>query len=1177
MTIPAYDFKDGQLVYNPDNTAGIENTKNAPINPTSGTDYDSEGNPTPTTQNDEVTVTPSTEGAITIETPAPAPEVIATSPKTGEVLVKDESGDSYWKPGTPEQIESATKEIEALSYEPDSRPATPIAYTPPAGTDYSQPLVGSLAEEPAEDVTTIKVYTDRGDIKELSRQEFEDIYYNSGGASQFEAMKQAGIIDKDSKFIAPTDTEQWGYIPGSEVREQELFESNNIVINDQYLPKSEWDTLDKKYQDIALSQGFDAMVESLRKAGYIIITDDTNTEPVKEPTTKQRTDEVTVTKYSKGAVEVKPTLASINQIKVEPNYEFKTNWWEVPSQKEQELDRLTKNFIASNSQKLYNTPAFQAIIYNLTNLRSLVDNFRYTKGKEAQKNINKANAELAKSIREFGVNVDSSSQSKVIKEWLKNTGEFIQLKANIADSKIKDADAYLADNIKEIVKTIKESEQLKLAKKSLKDLGKESLELAKETNITVKKADSYLTDKARELRAKDDEKLAENNAKLSRFIDKLNQEASTYRDDVIRLAKEANISIEEADVYLANKINEQRALVKPEVDETESKLSRFGTNVVQSINDYLKPVPVNLDEQAKLKARFEQQLRQQNLPITERMTGRLLDRPDSIVIRDNDGNYRELDVKGVAATGIGTAGISNIIKGLLILGSSIAGIKAVQNIKDIADNYHAETNEIPQASNLVAIDSKNGVAITSDNNLKPKYYADLPEIRLGTIKGTDNRHGNLGQIPGTDITKGKLEQLKGISINDVKPETILLDPLISYKTDALDNYSLAVAEVAQAQEKVINVGKTIVPSTDWDKVLENVQLDNMLKQINSELSQSVSTPTSIRTNKDWERFTSAYNEYLLRQKILADARQSYIASLNPSPIQGTANLNALYILAGLLVSEYIKTNTKLTAQQKVQLFNQVLNDLKLNATTDLQTKMEEMVKSKIDSKSKTGTKVDVKTNTDTSTKTIPQTQTSTLVRPTELTRLSEAVRTAELENVVNLANVNELTRTRTRIRVKSKLLPIFPELSISNGKASLVDGSIVYRKGLFWKVIPPPWNLKKPITLPKGIVPTSAKNINSTTPEGTIQVIGKSKAVVPATILIDDGIMDVVISNHGTKIEFFAKGEYTNVGKSIDSNTVGMSINDEYAGIVKQSKTKPIVKKKRTKRHNYTQFRGLKY
>ena len=85
--------------------------------------------------------------------------------------------------------------------------------------------------------------------------------------------------------------------------------------------------------------------------------------------------------------------------------------------------------------------------------------------------------------------------------------------------------------------------------------------------------------------------------------------------------------------------------------------------------------------------------------------------------------------------------------------------------------------------------------------------------------------------------------------------------------------------------------------------------------------------------------------------------------------------------------------------------------------------------------------------------------------------------------------------------------------------------------------------MDKPLTLPRGVAPRGAR-LGGRTPQETIQMIGKSRAVVPQNIDIDLGVVDAFITNAGQNIGFRGKGELTNVGSRIASTTQGMDLGE---------------------------------
>jgi len=114
--------------------------------------------------------------------------------------------------------------------------------------------------------------------------------------------------------------------------------------------------------------------------------------------------------------------------------------------------------------------------------------------------------------------------------------------------------------------------------------------------------------------------------------------------------------------------------------------------------------------------------------------------------------------------------------------------------------------------------------------------------------------------------------------------------------------------------------------------------------------------------------------------------------------------------------------------------------------------------------------------------------------------------------------------------------------SIPVGSIAFAMGKLKRKTGLKpqWYYIPPPWTQETPISL--DYPPLGAKNAEETTPDKTIQMIGKPRAKVPESVSVDLGVVDIFISDYGRQIKFTGHGEETKVGKSLNIPTRGMSI-----------------------------------
>lgn len=124
------------------------------------------------------------------------------------------------------------------------------------------------------------------------------------------------------------------------------------------------------------------------------------------------------------------------------------------------------------------------------------------------------------------------------------------------------------------------------------------------------------------------------------------------------------------------------------------------------------------------------------------------------------------------------------------------------------------------------------------------------------------------------------------------------------------------------------------------------------------------------------------------------------------------------------------------------------------------------------------------------------------------------------------------------------VVPVYGSRAGGVNRVKIAEGSIAYKKGLFWKWIPPEdfRNGVKPRTLPRGVSPIGADLSGGNSPYTTIQRIGKSSVVVPERISIDEGITDAFITDYGRNISYSGKGERTDVGERLSSTTKGMTV-----------------------------------
>jgi len=177
----------------------------------------------------------------------------------------------------------------------------------------------------------------------------------------------------------------------------------------------------------------------------------------------------------------------------------------------------------------------------------------------------------------------------------------------------------------------------------------------------------------------------------------------------------------------------------------------------------------------------------------------------------------------------------------------------------------------------------------------------------------------------------------------------------------------------------------------------------------------------------------------------------------------------------------------------------------------------------------------------------------------------EETRTKPATETETQTRIKQLTRTEVTPRVKTEVIPeeitpvqpipiipiippILPSTAVKKRKQGRIypAGTIVWKQGYMWKVIPPPYNVKKPIstrTAPVGVT------VFEGTPQETLTFIG---GVVPfVDVSFDLGVVDGYVDVKAKKIIFTGGGLKTEYGERIPGPTTGVSITATPAAKVK--------------------------
>jgi hypothetical protein len=322
-----------------------------------------------------------------------------------------------------------------------------------------------------------------------------------------------------------------------------------------------------------------------------------------------------------------------------------------------------------------------------------------------------------------------------------------------------------------------------------------------------------------------------------------------------------------------------------------------------------------------------------------------------------------------------------------------------------------------------------------------------------------------------------------------------------------------------------------------------------------------------------EPMRAAYQEYLRKKAILDAARKSYVASLNPQPIKGKGSLKAKAAAAGVWLIQDILQDSIQKSLARGETLKSAMEDAQAKAArvtkelgltqqqvtaanttvvydTALATMTQQAIQTATQGRTQGLTDTELQTRVFNATKTAAQTVTQTAVQTNTLTQTQAQSMT------------NELTRTAeavTELTMRIKLEKFPAKEAAKKGDDEYPDGSIVWRMGSLrgrngeYKIIPPPYTMKKPITSPtppKGMVKTKG------TPQQTLTFLGGK---VPfSNVSFDLGVTDGFIDVKSRTIKFAGHGEKTDVGTRIPGPTTGVELADN-TPLLQQLAKKPQI------------------
>lgn len=381
------------------------------------------------------------------------------------------------------------------------------------------------------------------------------------------------------------------------------------------------------------------------------------------------------------------------------------------------------------------------------------------------------------------------------------------------------------------------------------------------------------------------------------------------------------------------------------------------------------------------------------------------------------------------------------------------------------------------------------------------------------------------QIPGITITKID-PKIPPISTKKVEPALYLPTPMITMDelTGLQAGMIKAVAEVAVAEKGL----KAALPSTktipiDWDKILADAQKAKTKEDIQKVFSPAFTVLPKVAPDVS-AHFHRNYQVYLRRMAILNAATQSYVASLNPTPVMGKASDEAMGIVASYMFAKTAglakpKAGEVVDAYVARVLGAKVKTVVKLATATAITTLTraltEGLTATQAATQAVTATQTAILPAVNSLTQSLPLTQTQvlTLSQALAVTAAHTAVATAVATGAMTNTMATTATATLTTIypAVPKLWLPRLPKIKKPKVKKprSLV-GVITWKPHKYWYAIYPPYKTKDDVKLlkkpPKGA--RVYKGVGSALK--TIQSLGVDVNIV---LELDLGIQDVTIRN----------------------------------------------------------------
>ncbi len=477
-------------------------------------------------------------------------------------------------------------------------------------------------------------------------------------------------------------------------------------------------------------------------------------------------------------------------------------------------------------------------------------------------------------------------------------------------------------------------------------------------------------------------------------------------------------------------------------------------------------------------------------------------------------------IGGLAIAGVVTTTSPTPIDDIIIwtaLGSIGIGIGIVNT--GIVDEFMQRTGRSPTPDDIVVMDNKGKFATALE--IMPELQRIPPLV--------PPRFDIRGETIDVQPTEAQIEMIRKLDfpeyregIKAMKPEVVFLPTPATTVEDVTGQRAgfMAANAAVEVAEKDMKTATEAI-EINWEKILEEAQEAKEQKDIEEIFKAGKATPAQVAPAIR-RRYEATYYDYLRVRMLLESARQSYVASLNPSPLVGKITPDVLESYAAYSISEALSPSINSATWRAVSKWIEAYNKAVTEGATATQAKLAAQTAAQNAVQTALKNMAATKTLTQTQVNTLTRTLTRTAVRTAARTLTQTAVRTATrtlARPAVRLA-VKPAAAVATATLTSKKGLLLLPGAGKLNRKRIRESaGAISWRQGKLrgkdiWHVLLYPYQSDRDYLTVIGRKPQGAAI--ATGKGSAYRTIRRMAGKPPARkVRMDMGAMDVTVSPRG--------------------------------------------------------------